>query len=533
MIKIRSQLRYVFIVCVLFVACSPRQKTESKIPVANNQVTLIFENIPAEWRSEETNCMVLSETEYVDDNFISHRFTPDPSKLFDTLTITTNRNVVELTHTYKTVDEFSYLFHKGDTAIIRYNDKTPVVEVVNRETKSFDLNYDLLKRERLTPNDFPAFIKFQQPIVFADYTNGFNGAEERAFNAAVKNFILEMGKELNLLDSLQKHELISDEIANFYKTQLLYRQINLKLQSQIGSHSVKPLYKKFTPEDFTIRMEYYQELGWISGGNLIDSKNDSLLYFSYYNDLSNWIYFQYFSRKVGRIKSTNSVNNITTAGSNIADYLTLADTIYTSILLSEHAKNLLLFKNIQNIIENCSIDETRQAFNKFENRVKDTVLVNYVRNKYSLDDELVDAANDMRLVSTNCEYLTYNELIAKHSGNVIYIDFWGSYCTPCINQFPFATTLKKLYDGQKLVQIYISAEPDQEQWERACTKYGLQAESYFVVNRYTSKQLESMNINYFPQYLLYDKNGTLVSESSPRPGDKELIALLDSCLAKQ
>ncbi len=529
--RIKTKISFVFIGCILVAACSNDNKAIKENSVENNQVVLIFENAPSKWKSDETNCMVLSETEYVDDNFIKHLFIPDPLKQFDTLKITTNRNTIEIKHSYRTIDDFSYLFHKGDTAIIHYNDKTPVVNVINRETKTFDLNYDLLKRKELTPNDFPAYVKFRQPMIFADYSNGFVGADEKVFNNAVKMFAVELRKEKNLLDSLKKNDLISDEISNFFKAQLLYRQKNIELQSQIGLYSIKPLYEKLSPEDFNIRIEYNQELGWINGGNILDTQNDSLLYFSYYEDIINWIYFQYLSRKVGRVKSTNYINNIATAGSNLADYLPLADTINENNFLSRHSKNMLLFKNIQNIIENYSIDESKAAFNKFKNEVTDTALINFVEDKYSLNIDTVSDFNELLLISTNNKRISYNELINNHKENVVYVDFWGSGCAPCIRQFESSATLKELYRNRNLVQVYISIESDRERWIEASEKYNLGSESYIVANKYTSRQLESMNIKYIPNYLIYDKQGKLVNEFAPRPSEKTLIELLDKYLA--
>jgi thiol-disulfide isomerase/thioredoxin len=528
----RNKSRLIFlIICLFITACSNNKSTNKGVEI--NQITLIFESTPPASRSNVSGGLVASEIDFIDDNFIQQQFSPDPTKGFDTLVINTKRKFVELRHSYKTLDKLSYLFQNGDTVIFRYQDKTPVATVTNRETKTYDVNFDLFKRESLTPYDYPAFVKFKQPMFFADYSNGFKGSDEKVFNLAIERFPFEMNQEKNLLDSLQQNNMISVDMSNFFKTRSLYQQKIIQLQQILGFYSIQPLYQKLRSEDFTIQLGYDREIGWLNTGNILDSKNDSLLFFGFYYDVINWFNNNYLSRKVGRVKSTNYVNNISTAGSNQADYLSLADTINENKLLSTRAKSILRFENIQSIIENNSIDEAKKAFEKFDREVRDSALVNYVRSKYLLDKGTNDKTNDMQLVSTKSEYISFNGLIEKHLGNVIYIDFWGSYCPPCIIQFKFSAGLKELYKGKKLVQIYISAEPDKKSWLTSCKKYNLETESYFVENRYTSRQLQDMNIKYFPHYLIYDKQGKLVNEFAPRPSDKELGRLIDDYLAKK
>jgi thiol-disulfide isomerase/thioredoxin len=528
----RGRIILIIVICFLVINCSNRKRS-TKESLEKNQITLIFKSTPPASHSNLTGGLVATEIEFIDDNYIQQHFFPDQTKRFDTLVFKTKRKLVEFRHYYKTVDKLSYLFQNGDTVMFRYQNNTPVATVLNRKTKAYDVNFDLFKRETLTPYDYPAFVKFELPMVFADYSNGFEGVDKKVFSLAIERFPFELNQEKRLLDSLQQNNLISDDMSNFFKTRSLYQQKIIQLQEILGFYSIRPLYQKLRPVDFIIQLGYDRELGWLNSGNILDNKNDSLIYFGFYYDVINWFNYNYLSRKVGRVKSTNYINNISTAGSNLADYMSLADTINENKLLSTHAKNILRFENIQSIIENNSIDEANKAFEKFEKEVKDTALVNFVRSKYLLNESSKYKTNDLHLVSTNSERISFDKLIKKHRGNVLYIDFWGSYCPPCISQFKFSVGLKQSYQGKKLVQIYISAEPDKKMWLTACKKYNLETESYFVDNRYTSRQLEDMNIKYFPNYKIYDKQGKLVNEFAPRPSEKELISLIDDCLAKE
>jgi thiol-disulfide isomerase/thioredoxin len=157
-------------------------------------------------------------------------------------------------------------------------------------------------------------------------------------------------------------------------------------------------------------------------------------------------------------------------------------------------------------------------------------MLSYIRNNYLLTPESLTDSADLVLTSIDSENINYNKLIEKHRGNVLYVDFWSSGCSPCFEQFKFSDTLHHLYKDKNLVQIYISHEPDKRRWLNASKKYNLDPESYLVVNRYTSQQLENMNIKFVPHYLIYDQKGNLVNDFAPRPSEKSLIQILDKYL---
>jgi thiol-disulfide isomerase/thioredoxin len=285
-----------------------------------------------------------------------------------------------------------------------------------------------------------------------------------------------------------------------------------------------------TSEDFEIQPELDIEMGYVDHVNILDSQNDSLLYYGFYQDIINWINLYYLSRKVGSVNSTNFVDGVATAGGSNPDYLALYDTINNCNILSKQAVNLLKLKTIQKIFENNTIDEAQSAFEKFKKDVIDTSLINFVSNKYSLPKDTTSYSFDLILTSMNGDSLCYDELIEKQKGKVIYIDFWSSTCRPCIEQLKFAEKLKELYEGKNLVQIHISIEPNKNLWEKASEKYNLLTESYFAENIFTSRQLENMRIKYVPHYYLYDIDGNMVDGFAPRPSDKKLLELIDKYL---
>jgi len=57
-----------------------------------------------------------------------------------------------------------------------------------------------------------------------------------------------------------------------------------------------------------------------------------------------------------------------------------------------------------------------------------------------------------------------NGIINKHKNKVLYIDFWGTFCGPCITDFKYASKLKEYYRGKDVAFIYLCERGDEKRW---------------------------------------------------------------------
>lgn len=517
-------INYVFVIlCCYLISCQNNVKHQAESKEIS-QITLIFMSAPSPWRVYPDNggyVQTQSAIDYIDDNYIPRHFVPDTLQN-DTLKVKTKRKWFEFRHSYNGFDKLSYVFQNGDSVLFTYRGKIPIVSVLNRKTKANEVNFDLFKKEALYPNDYPTFIKIQS-FFFIKYN--LNVSSEISLN----KYLLEFNNEKHYLDSLKQNNLISDTIYHFYKTQSVYQYKTARLKSSLGRNTNNHKVKNLTKEDFNLPISYDKELGQIDYGNILEPRNDNLMYFGFYNDVINLVFFNYLSKKVGRIESTLYINGIADAGGSHPDYLSLYDTISRCNFISPQVIKLFKFRTVQGIFEYNTIDEAEEAFGKFKNEVKDTAFINFIKEKYSITNNKAINVDDLQLVTNYSEHLTFNQLLEKHKGKVIYIDFWNSGCLPCIKEFEFSRKLKNEYEAKDFVQIFISFEPNKERWSNASNNNHLDSESYFVENRYTSRQLEKMNIKFVPHYIIFKKNGTQIKETA-RPGEKGIYKLIDKYL---
>ena len=113
-------------------------------------------------------------------------------------------------------------------------------------------------------------------------------------------------------------------------------------------------------------------------------------------------------------------------------------------------------------------------------------------------------------------------LMEQYRGKVVYVDFWASWCRPCVGQFPAARELHKRMAGQDVQFLCISLDVDESSWLKAVRQNAdLLTGSYRTVGR-APVFLKEIRLTTIPRYLIFDRNGKLVDPDAPRPIDKEV-----------
>ena len=115
-------------------------------------------------------------------------------------------------------------------------------------------------------------------------------------------------------------------------------------------------------------------------------------------------------------------------------------------------------------------------------------------------------------------------------GNVVYIDFWGTYCKPCFNLMPALNMLEKEFHGKDIVFVGIGMDPDDALWKKRIAQFnmgGIQLRSESREHPF----LKHFKVIGIPRFLLIDKEGNIVDAFAKEPDDpqlkKQLYALLD------
>jgi len=159
----------------------------------------------------------------------------------------------------------------------------------------------------------------------------------------------------------------------------------------------------------------------------------------------------------------------------------------------------------------------------FHRNCKNSLYIDYIdsliakRNNLKSDSQVLLST----LSKTNNTSISFKEFLKLHRGKPIYIDFWASWCAPCIMEIgPLKELEKKFSKGIDFVSISIDA--NRSKWLEAISKNYLDSKNQLLMPR-DSPIAKYFNIQDIPHFILLDRDGQVISLEAPRPSNSNEI----------
>lgn len=114
--------------------------------------------------------------------------------------------------------------------------------------------------------------------------------------------------------------------------------------------------------------------------------------------------------------------------------------------------------------------------------------------------------------------------LAQLKGKVVYIDFWGVGCGPCVydikNEVP---GLHEKYKNKNIVFVNICVDSNDPAWKEGLKKLNLDGVNLIAEGWTKNPICQAYNVNSIPHYFLIDAEGKIVDNNSPHPGEKQML----------
>ncbi len=317
-------------------------------------------------------------------------------------------------------------------------------------------------------------------------------AFEKGLNHWLKelsNMELDMD-EVNWFESKFKYE-IGDEIAE-YKRRFKGGQLNDK---------------------------YYSALNKYLQSEISDLKN---------SEYTEGFLNEFYERPLYRESSYSKYLSDGDPYSAVLDYFETVDRLFTDIL----SKDLLYTKVCHNLINRGYDEVISYLLGDLSEKIYHKEFTNYIRSileEKKTQQSPVNLTLD-ELISLDEVGDLFSEVNNRHRAKVLYIDLWGVWCKPCLQEFPYSEALFKELKEQNLPVefVYFGCASKKESWEEAIAKYDLQGTHYLLNNDQYNILSDKINLTGFPRYLTVDKQGN-VNDNAKRPSQeslkKELVEL--------
>ncbi len=133
-------------------------------------------------------------------------------------------------------------------------------------------------------------------------------------------------------------------------------------------------------------------------------------------------------------------------------------------------------------------------------------------------------APDFSIVTASGEHMALEDL----RGKVVVLDFWGTWCPPCVASLPSLRSLNKRYSKEpSFVLIGISSDSEEETWREFTTENKMIWPQYWDRDRRIQR---TFRVDRFPTYIVIDHEGIVRFRSSGSSWERS--GLLDDAIKK-
>jgi thiol-disulfide isomerase/thioredoxin len=178
-------------------------------------------------------------------------------------------------------------------------------------------------------------------------------------------------------------------------------------------------------------------------------------------------------------------------------------------------------------INNSPLTEVEKLYADFRSEFKTTANDSILGNKIALKRKMIKGRPALDFEFTTLEYEQMK--LSDLKGKVVYIDFWASWCTPCLRQLPAMKKIKEYFKDKDVVFLNISIDVSPADWRIAIEQYGITGINTCSPGERQSPLALKYDIQGVPSYFIIDRNGNFATDQAPAPGEqliKEIEKLL-------
>ncbi len=184
---------------------------------------------------------------------------------------------------------------------------------------------------------------------------------------------------------------------------------------------------------------------------------------------------------------------------------------YGKIHLIDTVRDVFLTRLLHRVLST-GIPGADQLYLQYQNDCKTKQFKNLIKKDYD-----VFLLTKIKSENTNYVIITKpeNELsdfLLKYKGKVLLLEFWGSWCSPCIKSIPKIKAINKKFDPKKFQVIHIAVGDKYKLMKFAIKKYDIEGVNILLPQSTELRWKKEINFYTVPYYAIINQNSKIVED---------------------
>ncbi len=122
--------------------------------------------------------------------------------------------------------------------------------------------------------------------------------------------------------------------------------------------------------------------------------------------------------------------------------------------------------------------------------------------------------------------------LSDFKGTLVYVDVWATWCGPCKKEIPALKILENKLHGKPITFLSISLDKpkDKQKWLDFVKENQMGGVQLIADKAFDSDVAQAYGITGIPRFMLFDKEGKIITTDAPRPSEEKTELWLRSLL---
>lgn len=440
----------------------------------------------------------------------------DDLKVKKALTYPTQSDRVVVRRYFDFFEFQEFLVHRGDSILISFDKNKPAV------IKNSSFNYapsDFSVEDILNKKFWGAYtyVGKSDDIKMTSFKYFFDDPKESVSQLKRNGF--EKVKALEKLEARVSKDLLPS--MNALQQDAQQTLDSLLFSKQLSQHTYDFYQRKYT--NLLLKLEIMAQL-----------KDSTRAAHELNKQFENTTYVdEYFNQCLESFRKENYPSKIIPYEQGfIRDPIESFIVAKNSRLLNPRVKDRLLFLNL-NLIDVYFRDEAEEYLRILVENASDTSITEKAEFKFKKDILPSGTPSNLHLLTLSQNQTTIEELIKNKKGKILYLDFWASWCGPCIQEMKHSRSLIQEYAEKDLEVVFLSLDDNFQKWDKAAVKQNITLGNCLkILNPKGSSFIQDYKVTTIPRYMIIDRTGKIINADAPRPSTPKIRELFNELLKK-